>query len=338
MASGDNRYEIVLQNSIYLRELAARVTLEDSLDEIACRANIELVGNEDLRELSPGQEIRISGTPFGGTNMAYLLHPGVVWEAARSRRGIERQEITVYEKTIYLAKSEDEYLFPAGQSASQRLKQYASDWQLPVADIADTEIPLAKAVYRSQSIYSMMMADLKETAMKGGDMFRVRMSENGIRLIRLGSNEQVWMLEDGGNVEESETKQTLEGVVTQVKVLGVREQNDGWSEAENELPLPVVAVEKGDTASYGTLQKVMQMDKQQTTAEAVKAARGMISGVKESMSVTAIDINTLRAGDLVQVNGAKLLVVSVRHEFGTPGHMQLELSSAEEVRRKYYYD
>ncbi len=325
-----NRYEVVLANQYFLRELVETITLEDSLDEIAYRASVRLVVTDDFQQIgiAPGQEMRVSGVPFGGSGMVYLLHPGMVWQCESETKGQKHINVTVYDKTIYLAKSKDEYLFPAGQTATQRLQQYVSAWSdITLNNISDTGIPLAKAVYRAQSIYSMIQADLKETVDKGGEMYRPRMTPDGLELYKLGSNETVVVLEADQNLEEISQRRTLEGTVTQVKVLG---------NASEDERSPVLALVTGETDKYGTLQKVLSDSKITDTGAARTAGEGLLSGVQETFSVTGIDINTIRAGEKVQLSSTELLVTSIKHELGSPGHMTLELASEDYVRRRYY--
>lgn len=324
---GLKKYEIVLDNNYYLRELIESITLEDSLDEIAYRASIQVVVTDDLPEIEPGQEIRVSGVPFDGNTMVYLLHPGVVWDCNSNTQGVKHLPMTVFDRSIYIAKSEDEYLFPAGQTASQRLKKYCSDWGIPLGQIPDTEVALAKAIYRAQPIWSMITADLKETVDKGGEMYTPRMTPDGLELFKLGSNIPIWVLESGQNIEQVDQNRTLEGTVTQVKVLG--------NASENQRS-PVLAIIKGETTKYGTLQKVLSDSKVTTAGQAKTAGQKMITGMQETVTVTGIDISTIRAGDKVSLNGWELLVASVRHDLGSPGHMTLELASADYIRGRYY--
>ena len=322
-----NKYEVVLQNKHYLREIVENITLEESLDEIAYRATVRLAVTPDFPGIAPGQEIRVSGVPFGGSGMVYLLHPGVVWECESEMRGLKHLPVTVYDKSIYLAKSEDEYLLPAGQTAAQRLRRYAADWGIPLGDVANTGVTLAKAVCRAQPIWNMIMADLKETVAKGGEMYRPRMTPNGLGLYKLGGNQTVWVLETEQNVEEVIQRRTLEGAVTRVKVLG---------HAGEDERSPVLAIASGETAKYGTLQQVLSSEKIKTAAQAKTAAQKALAPVQETFVVTGIDINTIRAGDKVQLSGMSLYVMSVRHELGSPGHMILELASSEVIRRRVY--
>lgn len=324
---GLSKYEFVLANKYFLRELLESVTMGESLDEIAYMAAVKLTITPDFPGIAPGQEARISGIPFGGNSMIYLLHPGVVWDCDSVTSGQKHLTATVYDKTIYIAKSEDEYLFPAGQTATQRLQQYASDWGIPLGQVPDTGTPLAKAIYRAQPIWSMIMADLRETVAKGGEMYRPRMTPDGLELFKLGSNETVWVLEMNQNVEEINQRRTLEGAITQVKVLG---------NAPEEGRSPVLALVTGETDKYGTLQKVLSDSKFNDAGTARSAGEELLSGVQETITVQALDINTIRAGDKVQLNGMDLLVTSLRRELGSPGHMNLVVADSDYVRRRYY--
>ena len=319
-------YEVVLADKWFLREIIESITIEESLDEIAARATVVMTITPDFPGITPGQAMRVSGVPFGGTSMVVLLD-GVIWECDSVTRGQKHLTATVYDRSIYMARSEDEYLFPAGQTATQRLNQYATDWGIPLGQVVDTGVGLAKAVYRAQPIYNMLLADLKETVSKGGEMFRPRMVGTTLHLVPLGSNQTVWVMEADQNAEEINQRRSLDGAVTQVKVLGA---------APEEGRSPVLALEKGATAKYGTLQRVIQDPKITTAADAKQAAKEQLSGIQETITVTALDINTIRAGDKVQLNGMDLLVASVRHNLGSPGHMTLELAAESYIRRRYY--
>ncbi|TMV48112.1 phage portal protein [Paenibacillus mesophilus] len=325
-------YEVVLDNRYMLGDLIESMTLEESLDEIAYRATVNMMMPADFPGIRPGQEIRVSGIPYRGSDMVYLLNPGVVWECQNSYRGADRLEVTLYDRTIYLAKSDDEYLFPAGQTASQRLEKYAADWNIPLGQIPDTVYTLSKKVYRSQSIYSMIVSDLKETARKGGWMYRPRMTPNGLELFPIGGNETVWALEPGGNLESITQRRTLEGAVTKVKVLGKEDNPESATE--------ILAVETKETELYGTLQKVVMDSDITTVSEAVTAAKSFLAGIQETLSVSAIDVNTIRAGDKVELvgSGMELIVTSVKHELGRPGKMNLELASLDYVKRRCFLD
>ncbi|NPV52222.1 MAG: phage portal protein [Firmicutes bacterium] len=313
--------EVVLANRYYLGDLLEEATLADSLAEIAYRGEITLVVTPDLPVIAPGQEIRISGPHPVSGNMVVLLD-GVVWTVESRTRGQKHVTVTVYDRTIYLDRSEDEYLFPAGQTATARLKRYTADWSIPLGRVVDTGVALGKAVYRAQTIFNMLWTDLKETARQGG-LYRARMAGKQLELVRLGSNSTVWQLE---TFEEVAQSRTLEGAVTKVKVLGA---------AIEDTKSSVMAVETGET-KLGTLQRVIQDEQITTQGMAKAAAKALLTGIQETVTVTGPDIPTIRAGDKVTLNGASWLVTTAQHSLGDPGHMTLDLASEQYIRRRYY--
>jgi hypothetical protein len=321
-----SKYDLIF-GKYHLEELIESITLEDSLDEMAYRANIRLRKIPELPTIEAGQKMDITGIPFGATSTAKILSPGVIWDIDEEEENTEVIPITIYDLSIYLVKSEDEYLFPAGQTATKRIQQYAADWKIPLGSLANTSIPLAKAVYRAQSIYSHIQTDLSETAIKGGDMFRLRMAPSGLELVKIGSNSTVWRLESGSNIERKAKHSTLEGTITRVKVLG---------NAEEELRSPVLAVVDGEIGKYGTIQKVLSDNKITDSKAAKTSGQKLLSGVQDTISVTGIDINTLRAGDKVKLNGTDIYITMVRHELGNPGRMVLELADIDHIRRRYF--
>ncbi len=333
---GLGKYEVVLANQHYMRDLVETISLEDSLGNISYHAEVRIVVTPDLMKIGigPGQDMRVSGIPFGSkTGMIYLLYPGVIWECNSDIINVKHIDVTIYDKTIYIAKSEDEYLLPEGQTASQRLAQYATDWGLTMATVADTAIPLAKAPYRSQTIYSMIQKDLKETAIKGGDLYRPRLSSNGLELVKLGSNEVIWVFELEGNIENLTQKRTLEGACTQVKVLGSGKVSD-------DTLSPVIAIESYEADKYGTIQKILQDSKITSAGDAKTASSQILTGVQETINISSVDINTMRAGDKFILNtgawNGEWYIISIKHTLGAPGKMQIEAASIDYIRRKFY--
>lgn len=316
--------EVVLADKYYLGDLLedGEATLIDSLAEIAYRGNVVVPKTPDMPATEPGQAIRISGPHPESGNMVVLLD-GIIWTDESQNTGMKKLAFTVYDRTVYLDRSEDEYLFPSGQTATARLKKYASDWGIPVGKLADTGVALGQAVYRSQTIFEMITRDLSETARQGGGLFRARMNGTQLDLVKLGSNETVWKLE---TLEEVNQTRTLEGAVTRVKVLGAVVE-DEKSE--------ILAVETGDT-KLGTLQRIVRDDQVDNPGAAKAAAKALLCGIQETVSVTGPDIATIRAGDKVDLDGVSWLVMTVQHTLGNPGRMNLDLGSEEYIRRRFY--
>jgi hypothetical protein len=320
--------EVLLAEKYRLGEVERGITLEESLDEIAMRATLQPAVVASFPAIDPGQALRVLSSGPNSADLA-VVFDGLVWECNSSLSRIKSLSVVGYDRTIYLARSEDEYLLPEGQTASGRFKKYAGDWQIPLGTVADTKILLAQAVYRAREIYAMISSDLAETAYKGGGLFRARMKGTQLELVELGSNQVVWILAAGENVEELGQRRTLEGTVTQVKVLG--------SETIGSELSGILAIEKGETGKYGTLQKVIQDSKVTTESEARARAKLLLSGIQETFAVAARPcVPSIRAGDQVRLGDLSPIVVSVKHELGTPGKSTLELADRELVRRRFY--
>ncbi|MBE9913392.1 phage portal protein [Paenibacillus donghaensis] len=323
-------YKVILQDKYDLSPLVEAINLRDSLEQVAYQGTVNMVATPDMPPINPGMSIRISGIPYGKKDYVPLLHPGVVWEVESSNNGTKRITLTVYDRTIYLDKSEDEYLFPAKQTASQRFKKYAADWNLKIAKLPDTGKKLGRSVYRTQSIYASMFADLRETAKAGGKLYHPRMISSGLELYELGSNKDVYILE---HVTDTTQSRTLEGAATQVKVLAT-----AASESGKEVPSKVMAIEKKDTDKFGLLQAIIQDDEVKSKAAATELAKSKLRGIQQTISLNGPDINTIRAGDAVMFGSLKLLVISVSRELGNPGSMSLELGTYDDVKRRFYLE
>ncbi|WP_338542035.1 XkdQ/YqbQ family protein [Paenibacillus tundrae] len=325
-------YQVIIDDQYDVTKLVETITLKDSLEQIAYQANIRLAvsASSGLPAISPGMPVRISGVPFGEKSKVPLVHPAVIWEVESSNSGTKRLSLTVYDRMIYLEKSEDEFLLPKDQTATQRLKTYAKEWKIPCATLPDTKTKLGKAVYRAQTIFSMMFADLKETAKSGGDMYHPRMTSGGLQLYQVGSNTKVHELD---RLIDLTQMRTLEGAVTKVKVMAASESGSG-----KEVPSKVLAIEQDGVAELGTLQKLVEDDQVKTAAAAKKLAKSRLAGIQETFTVTAPDINTIRAGDAVLLKGLKLIVMSVSRDLSGAGTMTLELATAEMVRRRVYLE
>lgn len=329
------RYEVVLGNKYYLGDLVESITLSDSIEEFAYRADITLIKTPELKKIVgkeaaiEGMSIRVSGTPFGSAKLVYLFHPAVVWTVEDNEESADHLTLTAFDRSIYLKQSEDDYLFAAGLTATQRLKRYGADWGISISSTCpNTKISLAKAAYRKKTIGAMIMEDLKETAKKGGGLYIPRWPAGGnLTLFELGSNKTVWVFERGVNINSKSTTRTLEDTVTQVKVLG---KETGGKRT------PVLAIIKGDTKKYGTLQKILQDEKVKTASQGKKAAQALLVGPQRKIIVSGIDINTICAGDKVMIDDEYLITTQVDHEFGNPGEITMTLSSSEHIRRTIY--
>ena len=320
-------YQVILGGKYDITEAieAGSMSLSDALDDIAMRFKVTVTVVSGLPNIKLPMSIVLKGIPASGGSRVTLFD-GVVWDITDSYKGTHYISITAYERTKYMAESEDEYLFNAGMTASSIIKRIASDWNIPLGSIADTKIKLAKQLFRGgKNLYSIIRDVLVETVDKGGNMYIPRMAGGKLELVPIGSNSAVWLLE---TIESAQRTITMDGMVTKVKVLGNSDSDNKRS--------PVLATVTGDTAKYGTIQKVHSDSQIKNASQAKTAGRKLLSGPIETFSYSGIDINTIRAGDKVRFDGRDLIVTSVEHALGEPGHMNMELAPLQVVKKKYY--
>lgn len=316
---------ILLKNKYKVENLNEGVSLAEAIDGIAYTATIKLVETKELKNIGlvKGDSIIIYDTSFE-TKKDICIFQGVVWSVDKSISVATHVTLECKERTVYLEESEDEYLFPAGQTATQRIQKYCKDWGIPTASLVNTKTKLDKAVYRKETILSMMLKDLKETAQKSSNLYKLRMLDK-LNIIGLGSNKTVWKLET--IAEDIDTKSSLNGAITQVKVLGKQ---------DDKKKSPVIGTFKSGTEKYGTLQKIVQDEKIKNSKDGKGRANKLFNFGEESVRISGIDINTIRAGDKVSYNGVILYVIDVTHNLGSPGKMTLNLTSLDQIYRRFY--
>lgn len=310
--------DIILKEKYKINNLNEGVELSEALDGIAYSANIDIVETKQLTNIGIAKGDKI--TIIDGDTTVFN---GVIWELSRNKKS-KSISLSCKERTVYIEESEDEYLFGEG-TATSRIIQYCKDWGIPIEPMIDTKIKLAKAVYRSSTIYSMIKKDLVETSTKGGDLYKLRM-ENKLKLFKLGTNNKVYKLDN--ILEDIDEKFSLSGIVTQVKVLGKNDNDDKKT--------AIIGTYKKNTEKYGTIQKILQDDKVDNTTKAKTASDVLFNTGEDSISVKCKDIITLRAGDKVSLYGNELIVIDITHTLSNVPEMSLSLSTLDIIRTKFY--
>lgn len=332
------RYDLVVRHrgqELYLRELLSTLEWSESLDEVAVRLKADFPADEEVAAILRGsQGLYLTGLPFGGKFSSELWR-GLAWSVDSSEGKGPRVNLTGYDPLIYTAKTQDDWFFERGQTATQIIRASAAALGVPVGELADTQIALDRQIKRASAPWQVWRDALVETAKKGGALFRTRMTGGRLELVQLGRNPVVWLLEIGENVIEASRQWSRDGITSVAKVVG--------QATSEETPRPVLAVfdDPRLVSAHGTLQRILSDPDVTTPAAAVELARHAIRGPQESISIEAPDINTLRAGDAVVVRDRTgrdypLLVDQVTHEGSKgPGRMQLTLMTAQQIRWRW---
>lgn len=322
--------ELILKNKFKIQGLSLSATLKDSLDSIAYSLDLDILKNYTLANdicLTKGDSIELYDYGFWSKENKSIFS-GVIWSVDSSDK-TQRISLECRERTVYIEESEDELLLNEGETATQRATQICNDWGIPIGNFADTGIGLSKD-RRKTSLYSMMWNDLKETAQKGGKLYRYRMGTS-LDLVELGTNEVVYKLD--GIIDEPSRKNTLDGVVTQVKVLG-----ENKSKEENPELSPVIGIYQEKTDWYGTIQKIVQDSKVSDYASGEEKAKALFSTGEDIWTFKCVkDIPDVRSGDRVLLYDKYYYVIEIFHNLGDKDSMTIKaMEFIEDVRRKFY--
>ncbi|NFO40777.1 XkdQ [Clostridium botulinum] len=333
--------ELVLKNKYKIQLLSEEATLKESIDSIAYTLNLSLIETDEFKNIGlvKGDSIQLYDYMFN-SNEYKKIFDGTIRDISGSKKN-KKLSIICRERTVSIEESEDEYLWSDGQTATQRAKAICNDWNIPVGCFSETNIGLAKDL-RKESLFGMMKKDLKETAQKGGSLYKFRMDES-LNLIELGSNSVVYKLDS--IVDDIQNKSTLSGAITQVKILGKEEtkksteknKTSDSSEKKELILSPILGVFKKDTDKYGTIQKLVQDEKVDDYSKAKSKADILFNSGEDSISLPCVkDINTIRAGDKISLYNTIYYVTDITHELGADGKMNMTIMSWEGVKTKFY--
>ncbi len=225
---------------------------------------------------------------------------GFVWTITRkSSIDGEKLDLKCYDNLIYFQESEESEYFSAGKSTRDIISTLCSNWgvKLKYSYQSITHSKLALRGTLSDIITSDVLDLVKD---RTGVKYTI-LSEKDTMIVRpVGQNTTVYLINSGDNAISAGSETTMDGMTTKVVILGKADDDDRR---------PVEATVSGDTATYGTLQKLINRDENTALADAKKEAQSIIKEEgkpKQEYDVVAVDIPWIRKGDKVKVNAGVL--------------------------------
>lgn len=204
--------------------------------------------------------------------------------------------IKCYDNLIYLQESEDSLYFSKGKNTKSVISEICKKWGISL-NYSYSTITHDKLVLRG-TLTDILMSDILEKVKKKTGKRYVIISQKDVMYISgVGTNTTVYEISKKNNATKIRFEKTMDGMVTQVKILG--------SASKDSDKVPVVATIKGDTAKYGTLQKLQNKDKDTSLADAKKEANTTISEhgkPEQKYEIEAADIPWILKGDKVYVH------------------------------------
>ncbi len=296
------------------------INISDQEKQIAVCASIELFDVETAKGpklsslIAPPNLVRIFAKDGEKSDEVFR---GFVWEVS-PKEGLTDAALTIkcYDQLIYWQESEDSDFFSAGKNTKDVIKSIADRWGISFLYEYDYIIH-EKLVLRG-AIADFITADVLDAVQKQcGVRYVIRSEKEKVVIRPVGCNDVIYKFTEHSNITELSRYLTMNGVITQVIVLGTTDDDD---------KTPIEATVTGNTKNYGTLQKIITRDQDATLAVAKKEAQTIIdeSGKpKWEYDLKAPDIPWIRKGDKVEIktktiNGYKI-VKSVDREISNSG-------------------
>lgn len=225
---------------------------------------------------------------------------GYIWTRGYkvSVNGLEL-ELKCYDNLIYFQESEEAAFFASGKSTKSIMSTLCGNWgvKLEYSYQSITHSKLALRGTLSDIITSDVLDLVKD---RTGKKYVILSVKDVVQVKGVGQNSRVYTIERGKNAISTSSECTMEGMVTKVVILGKADDDDRH---------PVEGTISGDTAQYGTLQKLINRDENTSLEDAEKEARSIIAEngtPKWEYDVVTVDIPWIRKGDLVKVKAGDM--------------------------------
>lgn len=225
---------------------------------------------------------------------------GFLWERSyKSSMSDQVLKISAYDHLIYLQESEDSYYFSPRKGTDEIVKQICNNWNIKL-EYTYNSMANRKIAARGK-LYDILTADILDyTAWHTGDKY-VIISEKDVMKIKLaGSNETVYHFIAGKNVESTTSGWTMDGVITQVLIIG-KANEDGYEPIELAVPR--------NKDKYGTLQKILRRDEETELWQARGDATTILNESSEpkwEYTIAGPDIPWIRKGDKIIVDAGDI--------------------------------
>ena len=248
---------------------------------------------------------------------------GFIWTISYSSKKEKELTLTCYDNLIYFQDSEDNRYFPSGRDSKTICQMICDSWGIALDysynSITHEKLKLSGAL--SDIFLTQILESVKK---KTGEHFVMRSQKDMIIITSVGQNETVYLIKSKINALNESSETTMDGMITKVVILG-KADDDGQSEVE--------AVVEGDTALYGTLQKIQNknentsLDGAKKEAEETIKEKGKPSRIFE---VEAMDIPWIVLGDKIKCEAGdalgEFIVTGISHSISdTTKTMRLSL-------------
>lgn len=221
---------------------------------------------------------------------------GFVWSVDYTSSTQDRELVLkCYDNLIYLQESEESAFFTAGWASKDVITNLFNRWGVK-AKYNYTGITHGKLALRG-ALSDLILSDvLEEVRKQTGTKYAVVMEKETVVIRTAGDNADYYSIVSASNAIHTKTGSTMDGMTTKVVILG-KTDDAGKSAIE--------ATVTGNTALYGTLQKLQDKSEDTTLSDAKKEAQAVIDEQgkpTQSYELKCSDIPWVRRGDRIFIS------------------------------------
>ena len=275
--------------------LLQSIDISDREKEWACRATIDLMDYKDngLPDIVKyTSRVFIYADTGGGRQEVFR---GFAWTGSSGHSLNDKTvRVMAYDNLIFMQESEDHIFYVEGKSTKAIISDICSRWGVNLS-YSYQSITHSKLALRG-NLSDIMTKDILDLVKDRTNQKYVVLSKKDTMYVAgLGQNASTYTFTVGNNAISTRKEWTKDGMVTKVVILGKEEED---------VRAPVESTISGDTASYGTLQKVITRDSNTTLADAKTEANNIIKKNGQpavEYELKAIDVPWIRKGDRVNI-------------------------------------
>jgi hypothetical protein len=253
-------------------------------------------------------------------NTTERLFRGVLFAIDITDKG--EMSLTAYDENIYLTKSTESRKF-TNVKASDIAKRICSDFGIPVGKISDTGYVIPKLICREKSLYDILLMALTLTKKQTGKRFFITNKAGKFHLTAAADQTSKWLIENGSNITGANYSQSIEETITQVKVIGGKDD-----------AIVVTQKNAGLQKLYGVMQTVEKLDEDSTRSQVEQRAQTLLKErgvIDDQATVDALGIDEVVTGTAVYVRESMTEIIggyyvsSDSHSFSNNGAHTMSL-------------
>lgn len=302
-----------------ITELVTSINWSSDIRQAAQQIDIGLLYSKD--RYTPRFEPELGATVIIYEADAEIVR-GIVFKVPRGHNAEMR--ITAWDEAVYLLRNKTTKIL-SGVTPTKFVHGLCSEYGITVGEIPTITMPLTR-IMRDMTLADMITEVLAEATKRTGRKYQARMAAGQLGIIELGAQTATWKVALGQNLMDAEHTRSIEEMRNRIVIRG-----------EGDV-IVATAEDEALVAAYGLMSEQLSESASSDVDAQTMAAQYLsdLGRIAQTLSVTALGIATLRAGDMLTLEDETLGISGTyridraRHTYRSGAHtMNLELNYEE---------